>query len=102
MTALAQRVYPVSGGNRQEGNPRDKDQINLIAENEIFRLTIDGSKKNSVKEPLLFIWIKVENLSDKPLNIDPSKFTCLDETGRAYAGLEPKEAIKRISVQDKK
>jgi hypothetical protein len=96
ITTLAQRVYPASGGTRQEPNPKEKDQIYLIAENEVLRLTIDGSKKNSIKEPLLFIWLKVENLSDKPLSIDPSKFSCVDDTGRAYAGLGPKEAIKRI------
>jgi hypothetical protein len=91
----AQEIYAISGGNRVESDPKNKKRALLIAENTELRLTVSVPKQNKPFLGLLEIWAKVENLSDKVLTIDPTKYHAVDNEGRAYAGLAPKDAIQR-------
>lgn len=42
------------------------------------------------------IWIRIEDLSEAALQIEPTKFNAVDGEGRAYGGLDPKDALQRI------
>jgi hypothetical protein len=93
---IAQRISAVSGGTRTETAPHDKKQIRLIAESPSLKLTIStGGKFGKQFAGMTSIYLKIENISDKPLTITTSKFNAIDEEGRAYAGLEFQEAMKR-------
>lgn len=91
----AQELFPISGGTKTEPDPKSKKKIRLIAENANLRLTVGEYRDSKVRSALFVIYLKVENLSDKPLTVDPSKFSTVDDTGRGYVGLAPTDAIKR-------
>ena len=94
----AQNLFPLSGGTRFEPDPDNKKQLVLVAENSEVKITIKPAEKFKPKKGQIWtIWMKVENLSDKPLKFDPTQFTATDDEGRAYAGLEATVAIKRFN-----
>ncbi len=93
----AQKLYPISGGTRFESDPDKKKQFMLIAENSDLKITIKPAEKIKLgKGPIWAIWMKIENTSDKPLKFDPTQFNATDDEGRAFVGLESKDAIKRF------
>lgn len=93
---VAQEIYAVSGGTRTDIDPKNKKRILLIAENDQLRLTVGVAKQDKRVLGLLEIWAKVENLSDKPITIDPTKYNAVDGDGRGYAGITPNDAIQRM------
>lgn len=93
--ASGQVLYPISGGTRTERAPKDKKKTRLIAESPSVRLTTGEYRGSKVRSSLFVIYLKVENLSDTPLQVDPSTFSTVDDEGRGYAGLTPTEAIRR-------
>ena len=98
VVVCAQDIYPISGGGKTEQDPNNKKLIRFVAENERVRVIVGRSDKwKNKKARMIVIQVKVENLSDEPLNIHTSKFNAVDEQGRAYAGLETDEAIKRFN-----
>lgn len=94
--SVAQEIYAVSGGTRIDLDPKNKKRILLIAENTDVRLTVAMPKQNKPVLGLFEIWAKVENLSDKPVAIDPKKYHAVDVDGRAYSGVAPNDAIERM------
>jgi hypothetical protein len=94
--SLAQEIYAIGGGTRTDVDPKNKKRILLIAENNELRLTVGVPKQNKPVLGLFEIWAKVENLSDKPLTIDPTKYHAIDAEGRAYSGVAPNDAIQRM------
>ena len=97
-TSEAQRIYPLRGGTRFESDPTSKKRLVLVAENSNVRISIKRSDKFDPKRGNIWVfWMKIENLSDKPINFDPTKFSVTDDEGRAVAGLEAEVAIKRFN-----
>lgn len=96
MVSVAQEIYAISGGTRSDTDPKNKKRILLIAENDQLRLTVGVAKQDKPVLGLLEIWAKVENLSDKPITIDPTKYSAVDDDGRGYAGIAPNDAIQRM------
>jgi hypothetical protein len=94
-SASAGRLHPLSGGTKTESDAKDKKKIHLIAESETVRLTLADSGRYNFKGPVTGISLKVENLSDEPLTVDPTQFSAIDAQGRGYSGLAPEEAAKR-------
>jgi len=95
VAAFSQEIYAVSGGTKSEPDQKNKKKIRLIAENEKVRIVTGEYRDSKVRSALFVIYLKVENLSNEPLTIDPSTFNAVDDAGRGYAGLAPTEAIKR-------
>jgi len=94
--AFGQELFPISGGTRTEPDPKDKKLMRLLAENESYRITLgrpDHWRHKTAQ--IVAIYMKLENLSDKPISVQTSKFSAVDADGRAYSGLEAPEAIKR-------
>lgn len=45
---------------------------------------------------LLVLWLRIENLSSNPLQLNVAKFNSTDETGQMYAALSSQDAFDRI------
>src|SRR5262249_42432020 len=50
----------------------------------------------STKTRMIVLWLRMENLSQQPLELDISKFSSTDEEGRKYPDLTAEEAFDRI------
>jgi hypothetical protein len=96
-SAFAGQVYPIGGGTRTEPDPNDKTRIKVIAENEQLRLTLSKPERFWKRKTarMFAIYLRVENLSDKALQIQTSKFSAVDDEGRTYSGLEVADVVKR-------
>jgi hypothetical protein len=46
--------------------------------------------------PIVMLWLKIQNTSQKPVDLNISKFTSMDDQGRAYPALSVDDAFKRI------
>ena len=95
--AQAQDVRAISGGTRTEPDPKDKKLICLVAEKPDYTLTLGRSLMKHKNARMIGIYVKVENLTDKPLTIKTSKFSMTNDEGKGYYGLETEEAIKRYT-----
>lgn len=94
--AFAQDLYPISGGIHTQPDPKDKKLIQMIAEKPEYKLTVGRSMFKHKSAQMIGIYLKVENLTDKPLTIKTSKFSMTDDGGKGYYGLETDEATKRF------
>ena len=89
-------MIPDTGGSRIQADPNNKKLIQLVAENNRLRLTLSARKGFNRRFPVIAIFLKIENLSDQPIVFDPSKYSVVNEEGRAGAGLRPDDAVKRV------
>jgi hypothetical protein len=48
------------------------------------------------RSPIVLLWLKIQNVSDRPIEVNTAKFTSTDEQGRVYSALAPDEASNRI------
>src|SRR2546426_10933794 len=46
--------------------------------------------------PLLLLWLRIQNLSPRPMEFNIAKFTSTDEEGRTHSALSLEEATNRI------
>src|SRR5215470_11892381 len=51
------------------------------------------------RAPIIGLWLRVQNVSQRPMRVDVSKFTSMDDQGRTYSALMPEEASKRILAE---
>ncbi|HEX8090644.1 MAG TPA: hypothetical protein VF762_17420 [Blastocatellia bacterium] len=95
--AQGQDLYPISGGTRTEPDLKNKKLIQIIAEKPDYKLTVGRSLMKRKSARMIGIYVKIENLADKPLSVKTSKFSMTDDEGKGYYGLETEEAIKRFN-----
>lgn len=93
----AQNLRAVSGGTRTEPDPKDKKLLRLVAETESTRITLGRAIVKHKTARMIPIYVKIENLTDKPLTLKTSTFSIVDDEGKGYYGLETQEAIKRFT-----
>ena len=48
------------------------------------------------REQIIVLWLRIQNVSQRPIQLDIAKFTSADDEGRIYSGLAPDEAANRI------
>jgi hypothetical protein len=48
------------------------------------------------RAPIVVLWLRIQNVSQRPLQVDAAKFTSTDDQGRAYTALSPDEAFNRM------
>jgi hypothetical protein len=46
--------------------------------------------------PLVMLWLRIQNLSQRPLSVSASTFTSTDEQNKVYPALTPEDAANRI------
>ena len=50
----------------------------------------------NTKTRMVVLWLRVQNLSQKPVEVNLAKFTSTDDQGRNYSPLAPEEAFDRM------
>lgn len=101
LPALGQdKLYPVSD---TKGFPvvLTTDRSAFVVEKAFdHKLTLgypsDDRLRPDTSVPLVILWLRVQNLSPRPMQLNTSKFTSTDEEGRIYAVLSLEEATNRI------
>ena len=67
-----------------------------------FKLTLGFPTSDSTifipqtETPIVMLWLKIQNTSQRPFDVDISKFGSVDDQGQTYPGLSVDEAFKRI------
>ena len=51
---------------------------------------------SDTRAPIIGFWLRVQNVSPRPMNLDTAKFTSTDDQGRMYLALPPDEAANQI------
>jgi hypothetical protein len=107
-TFAQQPVYPVkeslsNGPARVESSPYQEDRPIYVAEKGIeYKLTLGfprDDQANFLRDSdakVIVLWLKVENISKRPLALNTQKFTVTDKTGHNYARLAANDAFNRI------
>jgi hypothetical protein len=106
------KLYPVRtnrslstvGNILVQADPKQNNHYVFLAEKSFdYRLRLGFPNKYQAEfltksdSPIAVLWLRVENLSQNPLNLDTSRFTAVDEQGKGYARLSPEEASNRIA-----
>src|SRR5262245_36076061 len=102
LPALAQeKVYPV----RVKDAPviLTSDRLGIVVERAFqHKLTLAFPDEDRVafvpdtRAPIIILWLRIQNVSPRPMKVDVSKFTSTDDQGRMYAALVGDDAANRI------
>ena len=94
------RLYPVT---TTKGFPivLTTDRSSFVVEKAFqHKLTLgypsDGRFRPDTETPLIILWLRVQSLSPRPMELSTAKFTCTDEEGRTYSALTLEEVTNRI------
>ncbi len=99
--AFAQdRLYPVTG---TKGFPvvLTADRSAVVVEKAFQHKLIlgypsDDRFRPDTGSPLILLWLRVQNLSPRPMELSTAKFISTDEEGRTYSVLSLEEVTNRI------
>jgi hypothetical protein len=101
--AAQQKLYPVRGTIPVQKNPYEKDIYYFIVEKPYaYKLTLGFPTDDQARfmretdAPIVVLWLRLENLSNKPMSFTTDKFAAKDASGRSYARLTGSEAFDRI------
>jgi hypothetical protein len=106
LPALAQeKLYPVRLTNKDISVLYTSDRSGYAVEKSFqHKLTLGYPDDETMdilpssKAQLVVFWMRIQNVSPRPLTIDMSKFTSTDDQGRASTLVSPDEAYKRMIV----
>src|SRR4051812_15794944 len=101
--AAQAKLYPVRGTVPVQKNPYEKEIYYFIVEKPYaYKLTLGFPTDDQAQfmrdtdARLIVLWLRLENLSNKPMAFSTEKFAAKDASGRAYARLTGSEAFDRI------
>ncbi|PYS00607.1 MAG: hypothetical protein DMG15_03680 [Acidobacteria bacterium] len=96
------KLYPVTGN---KGFPviLTTDRFAFVVEKAFqHKLTLgypsDDRFRPDTGAPLILLWLRVQNLSQRPMEFSTAKFTSTDEEARTYSALTVEEVTNRISA----
>ncbi len=100
---LAQeRLYPVRE-NKDTTILMTPDRNGLVVEKSFqHKLTLSyptGDQLDILPDtnaPILVLWMRIQNTSPRPFDVNTSKFTATDEQGKMYSALTQEEATNRM------
>jgi hypothetical protein len=97
-----QRLYPVTKG-RDIPVVLSPDHSGIVVEKAFqYKLTLGFPTSDSTifipetETPIIMLWLRIQNISQRPIDLDISKFTSMDDQGRMYPALSVDEAFNRI------
>jgi hypothetical protein len=97
-----ERLYPVKKF-RDVPVVLSPDRSGIVVERAFqYKLTLGFPTSDSTifipqtETPIVMLWLKIQNTSQKPIDLNVSKFTSMDDQGRTYQALSVDEASKRI------
>jgi hypothetical protein len=94
------RLYPVT--NKDPLIILTADRSAFVVEKSFsHKLSVGFPAENKVfvpesEPPMVMLWMRVQNVSDRRLTLNPAKFTSTDDQGRTYPAISIEEATKRI------
>ena len=100
-----EKLYPIRG-NQNIPVIFTPDRSAVVVEKAFqHRLTVghstdDRASVADTRAPIITLWLRVQNVSQRPMRVDITKFTSTDEQGRMYSALSVEEAAKRILADD--
>jgi hypothetical protein len=107
---LAQEtLYPVRS-NAEPGAVFTADHSSFVIEKAFqYKLTVGYPSNDDTwflpnsRTRIVALWVRIESLSERPLELNTAKFTCTGEDGQMYSLLSTDEAFNRImtSAEDK-
>src|SRR5262245_15985522 len=101
------KLYPVPidggfGSMRIQAAPSTGAPARLIAQKAEYSLRlgfptdVEAGSLPETDAKILMLWLKIQNLTDYPMNFDPSKFTASGEGGKTYPMLSSDQALDRM------
>ena len=100
-----EKLYPLRG---TTDNPVliTPDRSSVVVERAFQHKLILGfptddrmSNLPDTRTPVVVLWLRIQNVSQRPLDLSTAKFTSRDDEGRSYASLSPDEAFNRMMAQ---
>jgi hypothetical protein len=97
-----EKIYPVRGSN---DNPvlLAADRSAVVVEKAFqHKLTLGFPTDDrteilpDTRTPLVVLWLRIQNLSQRPFDFSIAKFTSTDDEGRTYSAWLPDEAFNRM------
>jgi hypothetical protein len=97
-----QRLYPVTAG-RDIPVVLSPDRSGLVADKAFrFKLTLGFPSPDSTvfipdtDAPVVMLWLRLQNISERPIEVTTPKFMSTDDQGQSYPGLSVDDATNRI------
>ena len=97
-----QRLYPVTAG-RNIPAVLAPDRSGLVVDKAFrFKATLGFPTEDSTvfipdtDAPVVMLWLKIQNISDRPIDVTTSKFMSTDDQGQTYSALSLEDATERI------
>ena len=95
-------MYPVTGG-RDVPAVLSDDRLGLVVDKAFrYKLTLGFPGPDTsvfipdTDAPIVMLWLKVQNISERPIPITVEKFVSTDDQGQTYPGLSVDDATVRI------
>src|SRR5262245_54569378 len=100
-----EKLYPVTGA-KDSLVVLTPDHLGVVAERAFqHKLTLAFPTDDKISfvpntgEGMVVLWLRIQNISQRPLDFDITKFTGTDDQGRMYSLITPDEATKRIIAE---
>jgi hypothetical protein len=96
------RLYPVRP-DRNSSAILTEDHATVVVEKPFeYKVTVGFPSDDKLWFPqsgklkMVVFWIRIENASDRPLDLNVNKFTAVDDQGTAYPLLTAEEVLRRV------
>src|SRR5204862_6401408 len=103
LPVLAQeKLYPVRGDKKFPAILTSDGSAFVVEKSFSHKLTLGFPTDDhtallpDTKAPLVMLWLRVQNVSQRPLQVDVAKFTAMDDGGKMVSALAPEEASRRM------
>lgn len=96
-----EKMYPVRG--KDVPVILTSDRLGIVVEKAFqHKLTLGFPDEDRVafvpdtRAPIIILWLRIQNVSPRPMKVDVSKFASTDDQGRMYPALVGDDAANRI------
>ena len=100
--AAQEKLYPVTRG-RDIPVVLSPDHSGMVVDKAFqYKLTLGFPTSDSTifipqtDTPIVMLWLRIQNTSQNPIELNTAKFMSMDDQGRTYPALPVDEAFKRI------
>jgi hypothetical protein len=97
-----QRLYPVRDNKPAPVLVTSDRSAFVIEKGFQFKITVGYPSDDNLAfvpdtdAPLMMFWMRIQNLSQRPITVGTAKFTSTDEQNKVYPSVTPEEAANRI------
>jgi hypothetical protein len=97
-----EKLYPVRGNDKAVPAILTPDRSGFVVEKAFeHKLIVAFPTDKNVSfvpdtDQMIVLWLRIQNVSPRPIRLDIAKFIATDDEGRTFAGLAPDEVANRI------